>query len=71
MTKKSAAITRIKDRLARQSTWTTFATTAAAAAVLVPAYSVPLGVIALVAGLVKPFLAEDSTASAPSDTSEK
>jgi len=64
MAKKSTVVTRVKERLARQSTRTTIATTAGSAAVLLPAYAVPLGLIALAAGLVKPFLQEDSTFSA-------
>lgn len=51
----------LKQRLARQSTWTAIATTAASAALLIPAYAVPLGAVALLAGPVKPFLVEDST----------
>lgn len=50
----------IKDRLLRQSTWSSLAIQLGSLAVLLPAYANPLGLAAAACGIVKLFVPEDS-----------
>lgn len=61
MATKRKLLDHMKQRLSRQSTWSTIAASAAGAAALFPVYANPLGAVAILAALVKPFLVEDST----------